>query len=75
MDANQSVQDGREGEADDVVDDGEGGGVILEGQADDVVEGGRAGVSDGAPVGGGDGAVVGGGDGAVALQFKIRQSA
>jgi len=26
MDANQSVQDGREGEAEDVVEDGEGGG-------------------------------------------------
>ena len=26
MDANQSVQDGREGETDDVVEDGEGGG-------------------------------------------------
>jgi len=59
MDANQSVQDGREGEAEDVVEDGEGGGVLLEGgrMGSVVVEGGRAGVFDGAVVGGGDGAV------------------
>ena len=64
MDANQSVQDGREGEAEDVVEDGEGGGVLLEGgrMGSVVVEGGRAGVFDGAVVVGRDGSVVGGGD-------------
>jgi hypothetical protein len=34
MDANQSVQDGREGEAEDVVEDGEGGGSVIGGGRD-----------------------------------------
>ena len=62
MDANQSVQDGREGGAEDVVEDvvedGEGGESYWRGgEGSVVVEGGREGVFDGAVVGGGDGAV------------------